>query len=144
MTAATAIFETLGGARVLRDPGSGLTDLGELVRRGLPYGALEAVMGRLALSREEVAEALQLPERTLARRKREGTLQPAESDRLFRLARITAQAAEVLGSTEKSARWLVRPNRALGGRIPLRLLDTDAGTREVEEVLGRIEHGLVS
>lgn len=144
MTAATAIYETLGGPRVLRDSRPGLMELGERVRRGLPYAALEAVMGQLGLSREQVAEALHLPERTLARRKKDGRLHPDESDRLFRLARIAAQAAEVLGSTEKAARWLQRPNRALGGRVPLGLLDTDPGTREVEEVLGRIEHGVYS
>lgn len=144
MTATTAIYETLGGPGVLRGGGPGLSELGERVRRGLPYAALEAVMAGLGLTREQVAEALQLPERTLARRKKERRLHPDESDRLFRLARIAAQASEVLGSTEKAARWLQKPNRALGGRVPLALLDTDAGTREVEEVLGRIEHGVVS
>lgn len=144
MTAATAIYETLGGPQVLTDARPGLTALGERVRRGLPYAALEALMKGLGLTREQVAEALHLPERTLARRKKERRLHPDESDRLFRLARIAAQAAGVLGSTEKAARWLQKPNRALGGRVPLSLLDTDAGTREVEEVLGRIEHGVVS
>lgn len=141
---ATSIYETLGGAQVFHQDHSGLTALGEQIRQGLPYAALEAVTGRLALSREQIAQALQLPERTLARRKKESRLSPAESDRLFRLARIAAQAGDVLGSEEKVARWLRRPNRALGGRVPLALLDTDAGTREVEEVLGRIEHGAVS
>lgn len=144
MTATTAIYETLGGAQVLSGIRPGLTELGERVRRGLPYAALEALMEGLGLTREQVAEALQLPERTLARRKKERRLHPDESDRLFRLARIAAQAAGVLGSTERAARWLQKPNRALGGRVPLALLDTDAGTREVEEVLGRIEHGVVS
>lgn len=142
--ATTAIYDTLGGPAVLHADRPGLTALGEQVRLGLPYAALEAVMARLDLSREQVAAALHLPERTLARRKKERRLHPDESDRLFRLARIAAQAAEVLGATEKAARWLRRPNRALGGRVPLELLDTDAGTREVEEVLGRIEHGIVS
>lgn len=144
MTAATAIFEALGGPRVLSENNPGLTELGERVRRGLPYAALEAVIGQLGLSREQVSEALQLPERTLARRKKERRLHPDESDRLFRLARIAAQGAEVLGSTEKAAHWLQRPNRALGGRVPLELLDTDAGTQQVVEVLGRIEHGVYS
>lgn len=141
---ATEIYETLGGRAVLHLERVGLTELGEQVRIGLPYGSLEAVMERLGLSRETVAEALQLPPRTLARRKRQLRLDLDESDRVFRLARIAAQATEVLGSTDKAAHWLQRPNRALGGREPLRLLDTDAGAREVEDVLGRIEHGVFS
>jgi putative toxin-antitoxin system antitoxin component (TIGR02293 family) len=67
-----------------------------------------------------------------------------ETDRRSRLAGVAARAAEVLGTTEKADRWLQRPNRALGGRVPLELLDTDAGTQQVAEVLGRIEHGVYS
>jgi len=58
--------------------------------------------------------------------------------------RIAAQAAEVLGSEEKASRWLHSPNRALGGSRPLDVVDTDLGAREVEAVLGRIEHGVYS
>ena len=143
MTAAE-IYEALGGRTVFQVEKVGMTELGEQVRKGLPYESLEAVMERLDLSRETVAEALQLPPRTVARRRRRLRLQLGESDRLFRLARIAAQATDVLGSTEKAARWLQRPNRALGGREPLRLLDTDAGARAVEAALGRIEHGVFS
>ena len=31
----------------------------------------------------------------------------------------------------------------LGERIPIELLETDVGARQVEQVLGRIEHGIV-
>jgi len=54
------------------------------------------------------------------------------------------RAEEVLGTAEKAARWLKKPNRALGGAVPLAQLDTDIGARQVEEILGRIEHGLYS
>jgi uncharacterized protein (DUF2384 family) len=40
--------------------------------------------------------------------------------------------------------WLQRPNRALNGELPIRLLDTDIGARQVEDILGKIEHGNVS
>jgi putative toxin-antitoxin system antitoxin component (TIGR02293 family) len=80
----------------------------------------------------------------LARRKDKRTLNPVESDRLYRLARVALMAIEVLGSHEKAKQWLERPNRALGGETPLSLLDTDIGARQVEAVLGRIEHGVFS
>lgn len=110
----------------------------------MPYEALEAVVDRLHLSREELSEALQLPLRTLARRKKNQRLKPDESDRLARLARVAAQAIDVLGDEERATSWLRSPNRALGGSTPLHLLDTDLGARQVEEVLGRIEHGVFS
>ena len=71
-------------------------------------------------------------------------LRPDESDRLFRVARIAALAEESLGGRDRAARWLKRPNRALGNAIPLQHLDTDLGSRQVEDVLGRISHGVYS
>ncbi len=40
--------------------------------------------------------------------------------------------------------WLRQPQFALGGRVPLEMLHTEAGTREVEDLLGRIEYGVIS
>ena len=45
---------------------------------------------------------------------------------------------------EKAVAWLRRPNRALGRHVPLELLDNDLGARQVEDVLGRIQHGVIS
>jgi putative toxin-antitoxin system antitoxin component (TIGR02293 family) len=134
------IVEALGGESRVRNP----EEMRAWVREGLPFESLESVVQRFGLKREEVSWVLDLPERTLTRRRQEQRLRPAESDRLFRVTRIAVQAEQVLGSTDKAARWLHTENRALGGQTPLALLDTDLGTREVEEVLGRIEHGVFS
>jgi putative toxin-antitoxin system antitoxin component (TIGR02293 family) len=144
MAATAEIVEVLGGRKALKERIDSPEALRSRVRQGLPYAALEAVAERLALDRREVSETLDLPERTLARRKNERRLQPAESDRLVRLARVAAQASEVLGDAERASRWLHRPNRALGGVAPLALLDTDVGAQQVEQILGRIEHGVFS
>jgi putative toxin-antitoxin system antitoxin component (TIGR02293 family) len=144
MEHAVAIAETLGGHKVLGRRSAATDTMASQLRSGLPYAALEAVMARFAIGREEAAAILHMPLRTFARRKRAHRLHPGESDRLFRLARIAAQAADVLGSNDRAARWLHRPNRALGNEIPLSLLDTDLGARRVEAVLGRIAHGVFS
>ena len=52
------------------------------------------------------------------------------------------RAEQALGDEEKARRWLTRENRALGDAQPLALLDSDAGAEAVEQVLGRIEHGV--
>ncbi len=65
-----------------------------------------------------------------------------ELDRLFLLARVVAHAIEVFETSELARDWLETENRALGGQKPRALLNTDAGAREVEDVLGRIEHGI--
>ena len=48
----------------------------------------------------------------------------------------------LLGSDDKARRWMFKPSRALGGEIPIRLLDTDIGANAVFDELGRIEHGV--
>jgi putative toxin-antitoxin system antitoxin component (TIGR02293 family) len=139
-----ALVEALGGKKVFKRRIVNVDQLRETVKAGLPYASLEALIGKFGLAREEAAAALHLPQRTIARRKKEQKLQADESDRLLRLARVGAQAVATLGSEEKAVQWLRRRNRALGNRAPLDLIDSDIGTRQVEEVLGRIEHGNIS
>ena len=67
-----------------------------------------------------------------------------ESDRLYGMASVAARAMEVFGSREEGALWLRSPNHALDREIPLTLLDTEVGSRQVDEILGRIEYGLSS
>jgi putative toxin-antitoxin system antitoxin component (TIGR02293 family) len=144
VSATSEIVEALGGREDRSHPITSAEELKAWIRKGLPFRSLERVMERFGLNREEISLALDLPLRTLARRKQERRLHPSESDRLCRLVRIAAQASAVLGSEEKAGRWLHTANRALGGKPPLELLDTDLGSRQVEEVLGRIEHGVYS
>jgi putative toxin-antitoxin system antitoxin component (TIGR02293 family) len=101
-------------------------------------------MASADLSFRELAACLDLSPRSLQRRRREGRLAPYESDRLYRLARIIALAKAALGRPDTATRWLKRPNRALGGRTPLAIIDTEPGARAVENVLGRIAFGGVS
>jgi hypothetical protein len=63
-------------------------------------------------------------------------------DRAARLRRITAMAEATFGSCEKARLWMRRPSRPLGGVAPIALLDSDEGAEAVENLLGRIDHGL--
>lgn len=141
---ATAIAERLGGRRVFRREVRSELELAEAVRDGLSYDALAHVLRSEDLEPGE-AYTLVGSRRTLLRKKQEGTkLSPAESDRLARVVRLIGRAEEALGDRAKAHGWLRRPNRALAGQPPLDLLDSDAGTRMVERILGRIEHGVFS
>jgi len=114
----------------------------EALRRGLPASAFRRASAALDVPAGELSRALGLNRRTLSRRK--ARLSPTESSRLFRLARLHARASEVLDGPAAATRWLRRPQRALGGAVPLALLDTDAGALEVERLLGRIEDAVVT
>ena len=138
------LVEALGGRKVFKRRIAHLDVLRDVVKAGLPYASLEALIGKFGLGRDEASAALHLPHRTIARRKQEQKFHADESDRVLRFARASTLAAATLGSDEKAAQWLRRPNRALGNKPPLDLLDSDIGTRQVEEVLGRIAHGIAS
>ncbi len=137
------ITTLLGGAKVLGHPLRTRDDLLAAVRRGFPYAALERLMQAMGLTREEIEQVVALPARTLTRRKHAKHLQSAESDRVLRLARVAAHAVAALGSEDKAAQWLHRTNRSLGDRAPLTFLDTDLGTTQVDDVLTRLEQGVI-
>lgn len=112
------------------------------IRAGLPFAALAAVSASLALPLGAAGLLLGMSAGAVLRRRAGGHLTPQESDRLYRIARVVAEARDTLGSTAKAREWLQTPNRALGGEKPLDLLDTDLGARQVEEVLLRLDHGI--
>lgn len=68
-------------------------------------------------------------------------LGPAASDRLARVRRILDLATNILGEQAKGARWLTSRSRAMGGKVPLHMLDTDMGTQRVQQELHQIEFG---
>jgi len=126
----------------LLDLGPGM-DTVRRVRSGLPISAVQMLIDTGKLTLGELDEVV-LPRKTLANRRKLGTLTPEQSDRLVRVARMLAITEDTFGSDEKAAAWLRRPTSALAGERPLSLLDTDEGTREVEMLLGRIGHGLAA
>lgn len=137
-------IDWLGGPKVLHARVRSELDLVRIVRRGLPLDSISAMVKRGALDQKEV-ELYIIPRRTLAhRRKRQQPLSPEESDRLARAARLFALAVETFQNDDKAQRWMRRPNRALGGAVPMELLTTSSGARLVEDVLGRIAHGVFS
>lgn len=140
-----AVGQMLGGRKVLGREIKSSADLVEVMTEGLPYASLDVICKRVGLTTlHEKSEALGVPERTLQRRADKGKLDPRESERTVRLARIAQRAEEVLQDMGNAYGWLREPNQALGGKRPLDLLQTDVGTQMVEEVLGRIEHSMYS
>lgn len=116
----------------------------EKVRDGLPMSEFHALREMLGLSEERLAGLLGLSRATLHRRKVGGTLDRAASDRLVRYARLLSRAEAALGSAESARSWLAAPAVAFHGECPLDFADTEVGAREVEALLGRIEHGVFS
>lgn len=142
MTETDKIIELLGGAKFVGKESNQQQSLIPAIQRGLRFDTLVFLKGLYELPDDLAQKIIAVSTRTWARRKAENRLSPVESDRLYRLARIIARTEEVFGSRDKARLWLKEPNRALRLQTPLSLLDTDEGTRRVEDVLIRIEHGV--
>lgn len=114
------------------------------VRDGLPLAEFHALREALGLTEERLGGLLGMSRATLHRRKADGSLDRASSDRLVRYARLLLRAVEALGGEAAARSWLAAPALAFHGECPLDFADTEIGAREVEALLGRIEHGVFS
>ena len=112
------------------------------VEAGVKYRELENLRQELGLPLEKLSQTLGISRATLHRRKLSGRLAPDESDRVLRFERLVDKAAQVFGNRESAREWLNHPQFGLGGAIPLAYARTEAGAREVENILGRIEWGI--
>lgn len=115
------------------------------VRHGLKYMAVNHLQKKLNLSDKEVSHYLSIPLSTLYRRKKDNRLQMDESDRIIRLARLTDQAMNLMDGDEDAMReWMLTPQEILGDESPLEHAITELGARDVEDLIGRLKHGVFS
>jgi len=114
------------------------------IKRGLPISAFEKIQRELEVSADTLASTVNIASRTLARRKKEGRFHPDESERVLRIASLFDRALQVLHNQNRVKLWFKSPQKALNGKTPLEYADTEPGAREVEDLLGRLEHGVFS
>jgi putative toxin-antitoxin system antitoxin component (TIGR02293 family) len=137
------LASVLGGKAAIAAEPTTTTEWVARIRSGLPAASALAFKAALGLTNEELASVLGVSPRTVARLDpAKSHLDPVSGDRLVRSARLYAIAADVLEDGPAAARWLKFPQRALGGAVPLELAQTDVGSRAVEALLGRMEHGV--
>jgi putative toxin-antitoxin system antitoxin component (TIGR02293 family) len=114
------------------------------IQKGLPVSEVSTLTADLGISYLDLAKKLGLSKATLHRRQKSGRLTADESDKAVRFARLFGQAVETMESEEAARRWLSSPQVGLGGAVPLDYAETETGAREVEDLLTRIEYGVVS
>ena len=116
----------------------------EKVRDGLDFTEFHAFREMIGITEERLGGLLGMSRATLHRRKKSGHLDRSESDRLVRYARILNRVTEFFQSRKAAAEWRNSPAFAFNGETPLDYADTEIGAREVEALVGRIEHGVFS
>jgi putative toxin-antitoxin system antitoxin component (TIGR02293 family) len=117
-------------------------DIHDLIEAGFPADIVDKLCDHVALSTE--ARDLIIPQKKLNDRLMRGQrLTVDESDRLFRVAHITAMAGVLFGNNEKAENWLKKSQLRFSGKSPIAMLSTIQGTRRVEEVMIQAAEGLV-
>jgi putative toxin-antitoxin system antitoxin component (TIGR02293 family) len=118
-------------------------DLIETVHKGLAYKALELFSQQSGIPILEIAAVMNIPDRTLARRRARRRFAPDESERLLRISRIYEQAVDLFdGDVHSAVAWLRTKRRVLANHAPLNYSATELGAREVENLIGQLEHGI--
>jgi len=147
----------LGGERELGETVHRGMDFDALIRKGIPSSVISHIKRDLNLADDVIARIVGISPRTVARRRKRGAfpvgakaasrvgrLSSVARDSIYRFARIVALAQDVFESKDEALEWLRSAQHGLGGAVPFEMLQTDAGTREVEELLIRIDSGGVS
>ncbi len=112
-------------------------------RQGVPRLEVDQVAGLVGLTDKEVARILNVSDRNLHRLKPDERLSRDASQRLLLLTNLLRHGLDVFDDAETLADWLRSPIRELNSQSPLYLLDTTTGFGLVDDVLGRIEWGIV-
>lgn len=117
-------------------------ELDELVSHGLPKDALRSSVERFFSSAEDRKKLIYriIPEATYKRRK--VNLNPDESEKTERLARIFATAQYVWDSEDDARVFMNTPHPMLKGSTPLDVSMTELGARRVEELLWKLFYGI--
>lgn len=114
------------------------------IEDGLPISNFKKLQDSLDLPDKDLAKYIRIPKSTLALRKKKGKFSFEESERLFRLQRLFQKALDVFKDADLAKKWLKEDAYGLGDIPPLEYAATEIGAREVEDLLGRIEHGVFS
>ena len=131
-------------AQNLIEPEPNLTQMIKSIEEGLPISNFRRLQDSLDLPDKDLAKYIRIPKSTLALRKKRGKFSFEESERIFRLQRLFEKSLEVFEDAGLAKKWLKEEAYGLGDVSPLEYAVTEIGAREVEDLLGRIEHGVFS
>ena len=140
-----AAASLLGGASLLKRRVRTRIDVHEMLERGIPGSAFNYLVSHVTvLASADVHKAVGVSLRTMQRRSQapRKPLSAGQSSRAWQFAEILARATDVLGTQELAERWLSMLALALDRRRPIDLLSTSIGAQMVEQILGRVEHGV--
>lgn len=111
----------------------------------LSYVTVRQVSDLYQIDRATVRQILGISESTQFRyEKKNSVLKPNLADRWSRFERILKQAEQLFEDKTATQKWLSTPKVDLNGKPPVEALATDAGAKQVEQMLTRAAYGIFS
>jgi putative toxin-antitoxin system antitoxin component (TIGR02293 family) len=115
------------------------------IREGYSARILKAASSFFGVPDARIQNIAHVPASTASRlEKNEAKIDPAATERVYRMGTVTRMAIEVFESEASAIEWMRQPNRALGDAAPLDLMDTEPGAVSVRQVLNAIATGGVA
>jgi putative toxin-antitoxin system antitoxin component (TIGR02293 family) len=116
-------------------------DLAKAVEAGFPTAVLDRLVALHVLDPADVS--LVVPKTTDQRRKPvRSRLTTEQSDHLVRIVQFTLATARAFGDLDRGKQWLRTASPTFRGLRALDWLRTSVGARVVEQILGRMNHGI--
>lgn len=112
-------------------------------RQGVLRTQVDEIAALVGLTDKEMAFALNMTPRNLHRLKDDQRFGTDASERLLLLKNLLLHALDTFEERKATVlQWLKTPIRELANQTPLQLLDTVTGFGLVDDVLGRLDHGI--
>jgi putative toxin-antitoxin system antitoxin component (TIGR02293 family) len=117
-------------------------DLIQWARNGVSMDFLNKLADKLSFSLNELGNILHVSLRTLQRYDSSKVLDTDASSKAIQLAALRKHGLEVFEDEAAFNEWLKSPLPALESKRPIDFLDTSYGFELINQLLGRIEHGV--
>jgi putative toxin-antitoxin system antitoxin component (TIGR02293 family) len=113
-------------------------------KEGVTKKDFEAIKERLRLDYDSMATILSVTRATLLSKKGDEKFNTPLSERIIDVNDIYSYGIEVFEDEDRLQEWIHRPNKALGGKTPIDIMDSQFGREEVRNLIGRIAYGVYS
>lgn len=111
---------------------------------GISKSDFLSIVAMTGLNLTEFSALLPVSKRTIEKSKDEDLLSPVVSDRVLQIASLYQHGEDVLGSVVAFKEWLNSPLIAMASKKPIEFMNNDTGISLINDLLGRIEHGVYS
>lgn len=117
------------------------TEKEKIVKRGISKDQLAVLKEIFEFDYNTLSDLLAVTDRTLHLKKGKDTFSLIVSDRIMAVVELYSYGYTVFGDKDLFHAWMKGPNRALGGRTPLEVMETHPGLLEVRNLIRKVKKG---